>query len=114
MAWQEGRMKQIICVALIATAIVSARTALANESSTAIGLCGLKLRQNAAVSMDSEDLYISREKAMGKSKPDNFVSFCMDGVKKIGPTQFEVRKSNFEPAKDLNILIVEFFEPDAS
>jgi Domain of unknown function (DUF4424) len=43
-----------------------------------------------------------------KGKADNLVSFCMTGVKKIGPTQFEVRKTNFEPAKDLNILIVEW------
>lgn len=41
-----------------------------------------------------------------KGRADNMVSFCMDGVKKISPTQFEVRKTNFEPAKDLNILIV--------
>lgn len=41
-----------------------------------------------------------------KGKPDNMVSFCMDGVKKISPTQFEVRKTNFEPRGDLNVLIV--------
>ena len=44
-----------------------------------------------------------------KGSPKNLVSFCMDGVKKIGPTRFEVRKKNFEPKKDLNILIVEWF-----
>jgi hypothetical protein len=37
----------------------------------------------------------------------------MDGVKKIGPTLFEVRKTNFEPKKDLEILIVKFFSPEA-
>jgi hypothetical protein len=47
-----------------------------------------------------------------KGKADNLVSFCMEGVKKIGPTQFEVRKSNFEPAKDLNVLIVEIHDPN--
>jgi Domain of unknown function (DUF4424) len=41
-----------------------------------------------------------------KGRADNMVSFCMDGVKKISPTQFEVRKTNYEPDKDLNILIV--------
>jgi hypothetical protein len=41
-----------------------------------------------------------------KGKAANMVSFCMDGVKKISPTQFEVRKTNFEPKGDLNILIV--------
>jgi Domain of unknown function (DUF4424) len=41
-----------------------------------------------------------------KGTAENLVSFCMDGVKKIAPTQFEVRKTNFEPTKDLDILIV--------
>ncbi len=43
-----------------------------------------------------------------KGAPDNLVSFCMDGVRKISPTQFEVRKRNFEPKKDLSILIVQW------
>ncbi|MEP2990195.1 MAG: DUF4424 family protein [Parasphingorhabdus sp.] len=43
-----------------------------------------------------------------KGSTDNLVSFCMDGVKKISPTQFEVRKTNFEPKRDLNILIVKW------
>lgn len=47
-----------------------------------------------------------------KGKPDNIVSFCMDGARKISPTQFEVRKTNFEPRGDLPILIVEFHETD--
>lgn len=41
-----------------------------------------------------------------KGAPDKLISFCMSDVKKISPTQFEVRKKNFEPKKDLNILIV--------
>jgi hypothetical protein len=41
-----------------------------------------------------------------KGKPENLVSFCMDGVKKISPTQFEVRIRNFEPRRDLEVLIV--------
>jgi Domain of unknown function (DUF4424) len=45
-----------------------------------------------------------------KGKPENLISFCTDGVKKISPTQFEIRKVNFEPAKDLSILIVEFIK----
>lgn len=48
-----------------------------------------------------------------KGKPDNLVSFCADGVKKIAPTQFEVRKTDFEPKDDLNILIVEWQDPQA-
>ena len=42
-----------------------------------------------------------------KEKPEAIVSFCMDGVKKIGPTLFEVRKTDFEPRRDIDILIVE-------
>ncbi len=41
-----------------------------------------------------------------KGKPSNLVSFCADGVKKTGATQFEVRKTDFTPKKDLNILIL--------
>lgn len=43
-----------------------------------------------------------------KGSTDNLVSFCMDGVKKIGPTRFEVVKTDFEPTRDLDILIVKF------
>ena len=42
-----------------------------------------------------------------KGKAGNLVSFCMDGeVTKISPTQFEVRRTNFEPTRDLDILIL--------
>jgi Domain of unknown function (DUF4424) len=41
-----------------------------------------------------------------KGAPDSLVSFCGDGVKKIGPTQFELRHSNFTPSRDLNVLIL--------
>jgi hypothetical protein len=34
------------------------------------------------------------------------VSFCADGVKKIGPTLFEVRHADFTPTRDLNVLIL--------
>lgn len=43
-----------------------------------------------------------------KGSTDNLVSFCMTGVKKISPTLFEVRKKDFEPEKDLKILIVQW------
>ncbi len=43
-----------------------------------------------------------------KGKPDTLVSFCAEGVKKISPTQFEVRYADFTPKKDLDILIVEW------
>ena len=41
-----------------------------------------------------------------KGDPSNLVSFCGEGVKKIGPTQFEMRKSDFTPTGDLNVLIL--------
>jgi hypothetical protein len=37
----------------------------------------------------------------------------MDGVKKIGPTRFEVRKSNFDPPRDIQILFAEVYDPNA-
>lgn len=43
-----------------------------------------------------------------KGRPENLVSFCMDGVKKISPTQFEVVRTEFEPVKDLDVLLIEF------
>jgi hypothetical protein len=43
-----------------------------------------------------------------KGKPDSLVSFCAQGVKKISPTQFEARYSNFTPTKNLDILIVDW------
>ena len=41
-----------------------------------------------------------------KGSPDNLVSFCGQGVKRIGPTQFEMKKSDFTPQQDLAILIL--------
>ncbi len=43
-----------------------------------------------------------------KGKPDSLVSFCAEGVKKISPTRFEVRHSDFTPTKDLDVLVVDF------
>jgi len=44
-----------------------------------------------------------------KGKPATLVSFCGDGVRKIGPTRFEMRKTNWRPEKDLSILFLEPF-----
>lgn len=44
-----------------------------------------------------------------KGRPDNLASFCMTGVRKISPTQFEVRKRNFEPKGELEVLIAEWY-----
>ena len=42
-----------------------------------------------------------------KGKPGNLVSFCGEDVKKISPTQFEMRKRNWRPTRDLEVLILE-------
>lgn len=41
-----------------------------------------------------------------KGSPENLVSFCATGVRKIGPTQFEVVHENWRPDRDLDILIM--------
>jgi len=42
-----------------------------------------------------------------KGRPENLVSFCEEGVKKISPTQFEVRRRDWRPDRDLHVLIIE-------
>ena len=42
-----------------------------------------------------------------KGAAGNLVSFCGDGVRKISPTRFEIRKKNWSPDRDLRILIVQ-------
>jgi hypothetical protein len=41
-----------------------------------------------------------------KGSPDNLISFCGNGVKKISATQFEMRQSEFTPTADLDVLIL--------
>jgi hypothetical protein len=41
-----------------------------------------------------------------KGSANAIVSFCMDGVKKISPTQFEVSKRDFHPTDELRILLL--------
>jgi len=41
-----------------------------------------------------------------KGSADNLVSFCGEGVKKIGPTTFEMVKTDFWPEQELDILIL--------
>jgi len=41
-----------------------------------------------------------------KGDPNNLVSFCANGVKKLSPTQFQVHYTNFTPTVDLAILIL--------
>jgi hypothetical protein len=42
-----------------------------------------------------------------KGRPENLVSFCGSGLRRISPTQFEMRRRNWRPDRDLAVLIVE-------
>lgn len=41
-----------------------------------------------------------------KGDPDSLVSFCGEGVKKTGPTTFEMTREDFFPEEDIEILIL--------
>jgi hypothetical protein len=41
-----------------------------------------------------------------KGEPSKLISFCATGVKKIGPTQFEVRYKDYIPNRNLQVLTV--------
>jgi hypothetical protein len=41
-----------------------------------------------------------------KGDPRNLVSFCGQGIRRIGPTQFEMRRRNWRPTRDLDVLIL--------
>jgi hypothetical protein len=41
-----------------------------------------------------------------KGDPGNLVSFCADGAKQIGPTQYEVLRTAYRPDGDLHVLIL--------
>jgi len=41
-----------------------------------------------------------------KGSSRNLVSFCGEGVRKIGSTRFEIRRRNFTPTRDLSVLIL--------
>ena len=41
-----------------------------------------------------------------KGAPENLVSFCGTGIKKIGPTTFQVTAKDFYPQQDLDVLIL--------
>lgn len=45
-----------------------------------------------------------------KEGPENLVSFCGEGVKKTGPTTFELTYEDFYPEKDIEILLLRKFE----
>ncbi|ANM09428.1 MULTISPECIES: DUF4424 domain-containing protein [unclassified Rhizobium] len=41
-----------------------------------------------------------------KGKPGSLISFCGSNVEKIGPTTFRMTSEDFDPAKDVDILIL--------
>ena len=41
-----------------------------------------------------------------KGRPENLVSFCGEGVRRISPTRFEMRRRNWRPERDLDVLIL--------
>jgi len=41
-----------------------------------------------------------------KGAPENIVSFCGAGVRKISPTEFEMRRTDWRPTQDLKVLIL--------
>ena len=41
-----------------------------------------------------------------KGRPDHIVSFCGENLRRIGPTQFEMRRENWRPDRDLAVLII--------
>jgi hypothetical protein len=43
---------------------------------------------------------------LDKGAAENIISLCAEGVEKTGPTTFEIRKTDFTPDRDLEILIV--------
>ena len=49
-----------------------------------------------------------------KGAPNNLVSFCGQGVRKINPTQFEIRASNFVPVSNLSVLFLTPAQPSSA
>jgi hypothetical protein len=49
-----------------------------------------------------------------KDAPDNLVSFCGSGIKKINPTQFEMQVRNFIPTENLHVFILKHQLPEPS
>jgi hypothetical protein len=46
-----------------------------------------------------------------KGERDSLVSFCGDSVRKIGDTQFELRRTDFTPDGNLSVLILKRLKP---
>ena len=45
-----------------------------------------------------------------KGAPENFISFCGEGVEKIGPTTFRMVKEDFFPERDLDFLFMRRYD----
>jgi hypothetical protein len=45
-----------------------------------------------------------------KGDPQALVSFCGQGVKRLDATRFEMRATDFTPKRDLDVLIVDFYD----
>ncbi|WP_446655546.1 DUF4424 family protein [Blastomonas sp.] len=43
-----------------------------------------------------------------KGESERLVSLCMDGIRKVSPTRFEVIKTDYEPTSDIDLLFVTF------
>jgi hypothetical protein len=41
-----------------------------------------------------------------KGDPQTLVSFCGDGVRKIGPTTFEMTARDYTPRRDIDVLLI--------
>jgi hypothetical protein len=41
-----------------------------------------------------------------KGAPDNLVSFCGNGIRKVSPTRFEMVMTNWRPTRDLKVLLI--------
>ncbi|MBS7788469.1 DUF4424 domain-containing protein [Roseococcus sp. SDR] len=46
-----------------------------------------------------------------KPDPSMILSFCGEGVRRLDDRRFEMRRTNFTPERDLDILFVEFVRP---
>jgi hypothetical protein len=44
--------------------------------------------------------------AILQAYPGRLVSLCMDGMRKVSPTRFEVIKTDYEPDRDLDVLFL--------
>ena len=47
-----------------------------------------------------------------KGSPDNLVSFCGSGLRRISSTRFEMRRRDWRPDRDLAVLLIVPYRPD--